>query len=49
MTVLAFFAGIVFGGILAYVWTDDARIEREDQLIKISQVVKAHYAKECAK
>ena len=48
--ILSFFAGIAFGGILAYVWTDDARIEREqEQLAQASQIVKKHYAKECAK
>lgn len=51
--VLAFFAGIVFGAILAYVWTDDARIEqinqKHAQAAEFSQIVKAHYAKECGK
>ena len=48
--VVAFFVGIVFGCLFAYVWTDEARIEREqDQLAQVSQIVKAHYAKECGK
>lgn len=51
--VLAFFAGIAFGGVLAYVWTDDVRIEQEDQqraqALEFSQIVKAHYARECSK
>lgn len=47
--VTAFFAGAVFGCLCAYVWTDDARIEQEDQLTRISRIVKTHYAKECRK
>ena len=47
--ITAFFVGSVFGCLCAYVWTDDARIEQENQLIQISQIVKHHYQRECAK
>lgn len=47
--ITAFFIGAVFGCLCVYVWTDDARVDQEDQLIKISRIVKAHYAKECRK
>lgn len=45
----SFFIGAVFGCLCAYVWTDDARIEQEAQLDRISQIVKTHYIKECRK
>lgn len=47
--ITSFFVGAVLGCLIAYVWTDDARIEQDDQLVKISQIVKAHYAQECRK
>lgn len=48
-TVVSFFVGIILGCACAYVWTDDARIEHENQLARISQIVKHHYKQECAK
>ncbi|MCZ4065704.1 hypothetical protein NB636_08075 [Oxalobacter aliiformigenes] len=40
----------VFGVAVGYVFTDDNRIEKErEQLVRISQIVKAHYARGCAK
>ncbi len=47
--ITSFFIGAVLGCLIAYVWTDDARIEKEDQLIRISRIVKAHYVRECGK
>ena len=39
-----------FGVAVGYVCTDDHRIEKEqEQLVRISQIVKAHYARRCVK
>lgn len=40
--ITAFFVGAVLGCLIAYVWTDDARIEQDEQLVRISK-------KECRK
>ncbi len=47
--ITSFFVGAVLGCLCAYVWTDDARIEQENQLVRISHIVKTHYAQECRK
>ena len=47
--ITAFFIGAVFGCFCAYVWTDDARIEQDEQLVRISKIVASHYRKECTK
>lgn len=47
--ITAFFIGAVFGCFCAYVWTDDARIEQDEQLVRISKLVASHYRKECGK
>lgn len=47
--ITAFFIGSVFGCFCAYVWRDDARIEQEVQLVRISKIVASHYRKECTK
>ena len=39
-----------FGVLVGYVFADDSRIEKEqEQLVRISRVVQAHYARRCAK
>ena len=47
--ITSFFIGTVLGCLIAYVWTDDARIEQDEQLVRISKVVKHHYQTECKK
>lgn len=49
--VVAFFVGIVFGCLFAYVWTDEARIEQAEQAqaVQFSRIVQAHYQRECRK
>ena len=47
--ITAFFVGTVLGCLIAYVWTDDARIEQDEQLVRISKIVESHYRKECNK
>lgn len=45
--VIAMLVGMALGFALAYIMTDDKRLEEAEQLTRISRIVQAHYAKEC--
>lgn len=46
-TLIVFLSGILLGCSLSYIWHDDDRIEQEQQLARISQIVQNHYENQC--